>query len=255
MTKVAVTACLLMACSLAGSFAGSDAMAKDPVPLVLPKGARVGVITMLDPEVTHYHTAKELAQSFLKTLLVSWQIDPMLTDPVAQRLTQMGLVPVALSPSDSLARGRDEFFVDNSVVKGLPRDCAKQFALLAASEHLDALIVLAPSLNNTSQGGSVTRRGLPDYLRGLGFVTANEGGDKPQLFNMTQMLLIGVNAEGATLRAREWGGTYAVDWPDYTAPADPKQISPEQLDKLQPLFARMLAQQAGRLVDRIQVSP
>src|SRR5207302_1077648 len=93
MTKVVFAACLLVA----GSFAAAPlALAKDPTQLLIHKGARVGVINMMDAEVTHFHTSKVLAQSFFKTQLVSWQVDSMLNDAVTQRLTQLELVPVAM---------------------------------------------------------------------------------------------------------------------------------------------------------------
>src|SRR4051794_14908185 len=203
MTKVVFAACLLVA----GSFAAPLALAKDPTQLLIHKGARVGVVNMMDAEVTHFHTSKVLAQSFFKTQLVNWQVDSMLSDAVMQRLTQLELVPVPMGASEDLMRNRDEFFVNNSVAKGLPRDVAKQFAQLAATENLEALIVLAPGLNNSSQAGNLVRRGLPDYLRGWGFVTGDTN-EKPALFNMTQVLLISTTPSGSVLNAREWGGSY-----------------------------------------------
>lgn len=250
MTRVVSAACLLMAFSLAAPLA----LAKDPTQLLLHKGARIGVVNMMEAEVTHFHTSKVLAQSFLKTQLVNWQVDSMLTDAVTQRLTQLELVPVAMGASDALMHNRDEFFVNNSVAKGLPRQVSKEFAQLAASEHLDALIVLAPGLNNSAQASGAVRRGLPDYLRGWGFVTGDTN-EKPALFNMTQVLLIGVTPDGAALNAREWGGGYADEWPDYVPPDNPKQIPLEQLDRLQPLFGRILARQANRTMDWITVAP
>jgi hypothetical protein len=247
MTKVVFAACLLLAC-------GPLALAKDPTQLLLHKGARVGVVNMMDPEVTHFHTSKVLAQSFFKTQLVNWQVDSMLSDAVTQRLTQLELVPVAMGASDALMRNRDDYFVNNSVAKGLPRDVSREFVRFAASEHLDALIVLAPGLNNSSQAGGGVRRGLPDYLRGWGFVTGDTN-EKPALFNMTQVLLIGIAPDGAMLHAREWGGPYTDEWSDYVPPDNLKQIPQEQLDRLQPPFGRILARQANRVMDWITVGP
>lgn len=243
-----VLACLLLACS----WALAPAAPKDPVPLPLQKSARVGIVNLMDAEVTHFHTSKVLAQSFYKTHTVSWQVDSMLGDAVAGRLSELELVPVAMGAGDALLRNRDELFVNSSVAKGLPRDAARLFAQLAASEHLDALIVLAPGLNNSAQAGGAVRRGLPDYVRGWGFITSDTS-EKPSLFNMTQLLLIATTPEGAVLRAREWGGAYAEEWSDYVPPPDLKQFAPEQLDRLQPLYGRILARQADRLLQWITV--
>jgi len=250
MTKVVFAACLLMACALAGP----PALAKDPTQLLLHKGARVGVVNMMDPEVTHFHASKVLAQSFFKTQPVNWQVDSMLSDAATQRLTQLELVPVAMGASDALMRNRDDFFVNNSVAKKLPSEAAKEFAQLAASERLDALIVLAPALNNSSQAGGAVRRNLPDYLRGWGFVTGDTD-EKPALFNMTQVLLIGIEPDGAALSAREWGGGYTDEWSEYVPPDNPKQLPLDLLDRLQPHFGRILARQTGRVMDWITVAP
>lgn len=237
---------------LAAVWSAGPAVAKDPTSVSLQRGARVGVLNMLDSELAHFHASKVLSQSFLKTPAVNWPLDSLLNAAVTPRLTQDGLVPVSLAAPEDLMHIRDEVFVDSSVAKGLPRETARQLANLAAAEHLDALIVLAPSLNNSAQAGGAVRRSLPDYLRGLGFVTSDTG-EKPSLFNMTQMLLIAIGPDGARLKAREWGGAYAEDWTDYVAPADLKQFPPEQLDSLQPLFGRILARQASRLLDWITV--
>jgi len=245
---------VLAACLLAAAVAAAPALAKDPTPLPIHKGARIGVVNMLDAELAHFHTSKVLAQSFFKTRSVSWQVDSMLGEAVNQRLTQLELVPIAMGASDALIRKRDEIFVNNSVAKGLPREAAREFAQLAATEHVDALIVLAPGLNNSSQAGSAVRRGLPDYLRGWGFVTGDTN-EKPSLFNMTQVLLISTTPEGSVLTAREWGGNYTDEWAEYVAPENPKQIPAEQLDRLQPLFGRILTRQANRLMESITVAP
>ena len=250
MTKVGFAAWLLVL----GCWVAPPALSKDPTQLLIKKGAHVGVVNLMDSEVAHFHTAKVLAQSFFKTQPMHWQVDAMLAEAVSPRLTQLELVPVPTAPSDMLLRNRDEYFVDNSVVKGLPREPSRELAQLAAANHLDALILLIPGLNNSSQAGGQVRRGLPDYLRGWGFVTSDQGG-KPSLFNMTQVLLVSVTPKGVLLNAREWGGGYADDWADFVPPENPKQIPPEQLDQLQPLFTKLLTKQAGRVLDWITVSP
>lgn len=251
MTKVVLAACLLLVGFVSIPLALA---AKDPTQLIIHKGARVGIINMMDPEVTHFHTSKTLEKSFMKTQPVNWAVDSMLGDAVNPRLAKLELVPIAMGASDTLMRGRDQYFVNSSVAKGLPKEISREFAQLATTERLEAIIVLAPGLNNSSQAGSAVRKSLPDYLRGWGFVTGDTS-DKPSLFNMTQVLLISSTGEGVVMNAREWGGAYADEWADYAPPDNPKLIPPEQLDHLQPLFGRLLARQADRVLDWITVAP
>jgi hypothetical protein len=252
MTKVVLAACLLLACSIT---AAPLAVAKDPTQLLIHKGARVGVINLLDPEVTHFHGSKTLEKSFLKTQPVNWQVDSMLADALSARITKLELVPVQLAAgSQSLLRNRDQYFVNNSVAKGLPKEISRELASIATAEHVDAIILLAPGLNNSAQAGNAVRRNLPDYLRGWGFVT-DDTGTKPALFNMTQVLLVSFTPDGVVMNAREWGGAYTDDWADYSLADTPKVTPPEQLDHLQPLFARLLARQADRVLDFITVTP
>jgi len=247
MHRVVFAACLLLASTLT--------VAKDPTQLMLHKGARVGIVNIMDAEVTHFHASKNLSESFFKTHLLNWNVDSMLADAVSQRLTQLELVAVPLGASDALLHDRDQNFVNNSVAKGLSKEVARQFAQLAAPERLDALIVLVPALNNSSQAaGGTYRKDLPDYLRGWGYVTGDPK-TAPPLFNMTQVLLVGITPEGAKLEAREWGGEYIDQWADYAAPPDPKHPPLDLLDKLQPLFARILARQAGHVTTWITVTP
>ena len=251
MHKGVITACLL----LAGSITGPFAVAKDPAQLILHKGARVGIVNVMEAEVTHFHASKVLSESFFKTHLVNWQVDSMLNDAVGPRLTQLELVPVPLGATDALMHDRDQYFVNNSVAKGLPKDLAKQFAQWAAAQRLEAFIVLAPGLNDSAHAaGGPYRKDLPDYLRGWGYVSDAKG-SKPVLFCMTHLLLISITPDGAKLQAREWGGGYTDEWPDYVPPADPKRTPLDVLDKLQPLFARILLKQGAHVGDWITVTP
>jgi len=250
MKRIGVMAvCLLAAASLT--------LGKDKsTTLTLPKGARVGVIDMLDPEIAHFHTSRVLTQSFLKTYTVTWPIEGLLQDALTQPLAQLGLVAVPLGASDALNHDRDELFVNNSVAKGLPRSAATELAQVAAAEHLDALILLLPALNNSAQAAGADRpKTLPEYLRGWCLVTKAEGAEKPSLYNITQLLLIGVTPEGATLGAREWGGSYSADWPSFAAPPDLKHLPDSQLAELQPLFAHILKRQASHLLESVVVLP
>ncbi len=228
---------------------------KDVTAVTLPRGARIGIVNLLDSEVTHFHGSTDIKASFLKTHQVDWPVDAMLTDAVKQRMAQMGLEAVPMLPSEGLSRGRQDFFIDNAVSKSLPKACATELTQMAANEHLDAMIILAPGLNDSAHAGGTRRKDLPDYLRGWGFVTKAEdpSGTKPAVFNMTEMLLISARGGTALLRDVAWGGEYNYNWPNFAAAPDQKDLPPAELDKLKPYFAEILARQASRLFDHIEV--
>ena len=99
--------------------------AKPPAPLALAAGARVGIVSLLDAEVTHFHAARQVQGSFLKTYAVKWQGSAMLTDAVREQLSKMALVAVPLAPGDALIRGREDCFLNANLTKSLSRSARR----------------------------------------------------------------------------------------------------------------------------------
>jgi hypothetical protein len=232
--------------------------AKDFTPLALARGARIGVVSVLAPEVTHFHAAKSIKDTALHTELVDWSVTNMLSEALKERAAQMGLVLVPLALTEELDRSRESCFLNGNFNKSaLPKECVGPFESLGAAERVSAVIVLAPGLNNTSHAGSTRRKELPEYVRGWGVITG-EGASpdgRPALFSMTELLLVAPSSEGPLIRAREWGGNYMLEWTDYVAPANVKELPPQSYPQLQPLFAAILARQSARLLEQIQVLP
>ncbi len=231
--------------------------AREETPLALARGARVGVVNLLHPEVAHFHSAKALKDQALKTELVDWPVDTMLLDALKERAGQMGLVLVPLPAGDELEHAREDCFLNNGFNKNLPKECVPPFAHLLANEHLQAVIMLAPGLNNSQHAGSERRKELPEYLRGWGYVTGVSAAPsgKPNVFSMTDLLLVAPSEEGAQLRGHDWGGNYSLEWTDFVAQPDPKVVPLEEYRKLRPLFAGILSRQAARVLDDVLVGP
>lgn len=235
------------------------ALAAAPVPgrqlenLALAAGARVGVVNLLDPQVTHFHAARQMQDSFLKTYTLDWPVAAMLMAAISERLRQQGLSAVALEAGEDLRRAREDCFLNASLVKSVPKDCARLYAQLASEQHVDALIVLGPGLNNGDHAGGTRHRELPEYLRGWCFVSGAGGAtEAPTLLNLSELLLIGVSPKGAQLAARQWGGN-GHSWTGYRAPADLKAIPDAQLEELKPLYGAMLKEQAEALLTHLAV--
>ncbi|MBV8878174.1 MAG: hypothetical protein JO158_10715 [Gammaproteobacteria bacterium] len=216
--------------------------AHPPPSLALPAGARVGIVNLLDPEVTHFHASRQIENSFLKTYTVSWPVSAMLLAAVKDRLGELGLTPVTLAASDAMRRARESCFLDAALARGLPKECGPLYAQLAASQSVNALIVLGPGRNDAAHAGATRHKDLPEYLRGWCFVTG--GADPaPTLLDMTELLLIGVSGSQAQLIGRGWGGE-GKSWSGYRPPPDLKAFPEQQLDQLQPFYAAMLKLQA-----------
>jgi hypothetical protein len=243
---------------LAGLLAFSAPLAaRDVTPLALARGARVGVISLLDAEVTHFHSAKSIKDAYLKTEMVDWSVAAMLSDALKDRAAQMGLVLVPLAVTDELDRSRENCFLNGNFNKSLPKECVLPLQHLGNHERLQAVIVLAPGINNSIHAGSSRRKELPEYVRGWGFITgeAASPNSRPTLFSMTEMLLVAPAPGGPELRGREWGGNYSLEWTNFVPPPDLKVISSQAYAQLQPLFAAILSRQTARLLDQVQVGP
>ena len=244
-TAVLPTLCaVLLAVTVAAS--------RPPPALVLPAGARIGVVNLLDSEVTHFHASRQIENSFLKTYTVSWSVSAMLQAAVKDRLSQLGFTIVPVAAGDALRRARESCFLDATLAKGLPKECGPLYAQLAASSGVSAIIVLGPGRNDSAHAGGTRHKELPEYLRGWCFVT---GGSEPLpvLLDMTELLLVGVSGSKAELFGRAWGGD-GKSWTGYQPPPDLKAFSEQQLNQLQPLYGAMLKQQADTALAALQVA-
>lgn len=220
----------------------------------LPKGAQVAVVNLLDPEVMHYHSSRQSMNSYMKVLPVGWNVDDMLLQALQAQPGAADLQLTPVEPSDALLRTRESCFVNAPLVKGLPKNCGTGLAEFARSANFKYVIVMAPGLSNADHSEG-RRLETSSMLRGWGFVTHEFLGskDKPNVFCEVELLLIAVTPEGASLRAREWGGSYNYQWQAYTVPADPKAFPPEQLERLQPLFTTILGRQVKDFMEQVHV--
>jgi hypothetical protein len=254
MTATRRTRGMAQALWLGWALAGMSLAAKPTPPLELQHGARIGLVSLLDAEITHYHAAVKLTGSSVKTQPVSWRVDLMFTEAVQTALSGLGLVAVALPPGDALRSAREACFLDANPNKPLTKECAAPYGELARSQHLDAIIVLGPGLNNPTHAEATRRKELPEYLRGFCVLTDGKpGAGAPTLLNFSELLLIANTPQGAVLAAREWGGAASSVWIGYTPAADPRQLSDAQVEQLQPQFAALLRGQEERLLTHLSV--
>jgi hypothetical protein len=182
-------------------------------------------------------------------------VDLMLEQGLQAPLAGLGLEPVTLAPGDALSGMREECFLEANLTKPLSKQCAAPYAALAAAQHLDAIIILGPGLNNSTHADNTRRKDLPDYLRGWCVLTDGRmPGSTPTLLNLTEMLMIASTPKGAVLAGRQWGGVSTSGWTNFTPGPDPKQLTDAQVQQLQPLFAFMVRGQAQLLIENLRVA-
>jgi hypothetical protein len=235
------------------------AQAQDTRKLSLPPGARIGVIDLMNTDVTHFHTARAAANSFMRTYKVDWSLATQLDQPLAERIRSAGYLPVPIEPSDLLRRNRQDWFVTTTRSQRLAKACNEELARIAAEQQVAAIVLVAQGTNASPEMGPGNRlRQIPPYIQGWGFSTVEESaGDaaKPMIFNLLQLVLVEITPEGARLRHREWGGRYLYEWSTFVAPADMRVLPDEEVQKLQPLLVDVFSRQVNRLFERIEPAP
>jgi hypothetical protein len=251
--KVFAPATLLLA-GLTGQITVS---ARTPPPLVIAKGAQVGVVNLLNGEIMHYHSATDSNGAFLKMVHVEWPIDELLIAALKEPATQLGLTLTKAAPIDALEHSRESCFVNASLAEGLPKACISPLQNQATSAGVSYLIIMAPGLNDAKHARDSRLKEISALMRGWGFQTSERAGSKdlPTLCNEVELLFVSVGPEGVILRARQWGGRYFAQWDNYTLPPDLHHIPAEQVEQLQPLYAAMLSRQAKDLLNQIHVEP
>jgi hypothetical protein len=225
--------------------------------LALPAGARVGILVMMPTDVTHYHVGKRPTESFMRTYRVAWPASELVDDPLAAQLKNAGFEPVRLEASDELWRQRQQWIVSSPQATKLPKAATEEIGRIAASENLQALVIVAPGVNKYPEAVPGNRlRKLSAYVQGWGFSTSDEAGEAaaPVVFNLTQMLLVGNVGGTAEMVFREWGGGYVYEWPAFDPGADLKTLPPSEIDKLRPVIADVLLRQIERLMPHIKVA-
>ena len=238
-----------------GAWAGTtSARAADQ--LIVPAGARVGIIVMMPADVTHYHAGKNERTSFMRTYRFGWSVAEVADDPIAGMLRDIGLEPVFLDPTEALRRQRQAWIISNRLANKLPKPAGEEIGRILRAENLQGLVIVAPGANSNPDFQGDRLRKLPSYVQGWGFATSDErdGASRPAVFNLTQMLLIGRSADSPELIYREWGGSFVHDWPGFQPGPDLKALPADEISKLRPLLGGILQQQIGRLAPRIKVA-
>jgi len=245
--RVVLMACLVCVCRIAW---GADA------PVVIPAGARIGVMDLVTNDITHFHAGRTEMNSFLRTYRSNWGPADLIDAPLMMSLTAAGFTPVGIRASDELWKDRDSWFIEKPRAHKLPRGCLKELTRVMTEQKLAALIVVAPGANTDPEfveGDRWSR--LPKTTQGFGFLTSDEpSGIRVTAFDFTQMVVVAPSDDdGATLVARDWGADRAYDWPGFDAGANLKALPNAQVAQLGPVLADAIQKRiTTRLIPKLK---
>ncbi len=245
----------LKAIWVAGLLLAGGLATAEELPLAIPAGGRIGIIDLMLPDVTHFHVGSTPLKSFMRTYRATWSVADVIDEPLIWSLTNAGLEPVSLQPSELLRREKQSWIVSDPESSKLPRRCLREMERVITDERLSALLIIAPGPNSSPESAEGERlRELPKYIQGWGFSTSDEadGRTKPVVFNLTQVLLVQKTTDGVRLEHREWGGKSVYEWPDFTPPADIKAFPQSEVATLRPVIADVMKREIARVVPHLQ---
>lgn len=107
------------------------------------QGARVGVVSLLQPEITNFHLGFTAFTNFNKRLPNDWNLDQSALTFVKSSLKGAGYEVVDVRLTEQMASGivKEEDWSDQNY-SGLDKEWAVNYRDLIAENHLDALVVL-----------------------------------------------------------------------------------------------------------------
>jgi hypothetical protein len=227
--------------------------------LNLEPGARIGVLYLLAEDLTHYHVGFTMFGNHWKQYAVGWPVrerfERQLTDGIAAR----GYVAVTVAPSEVVMAERARTFGASTTfgAPGFSRAAVEEYRRLAAAEDLVALVVVAPSLDNTlTTAGSFFEMetwNLPDAISDWGVSTTSRSGrTKPIVFNKSNLMLLDMRPERPRKVKQVWGDNDTMKWRHYEWPEDMQELAPGAFDGARPILESMVDRQIAALLDALQ---
>lgn len=228
-----------------------------PVRLQLPPGARIGILNVLEPQMTHVDVGSFRVDSFTKVYNVDWNLPGYLTTTIENDLRARGsytFVPIAVNASADWKQSTSDSIL--SAVNAWMPDELKAFMKRASEENRLDLIITVSSYSTapSQQDVCFTIASNAVVTRGYGLYTRTSA-----LSGLSSLLPVGQNTatayaniivaifqlRPATLAA--YGRAPCSQGPlqDFSWPADLQFLGPAQINPLKP-YVEQLSREAAR---------
>jgi hypothetical protein len=125
------------------------------------RGARVGVVSVVEPQLTNTHVGFTVFTSFNKRLVNDWGLDRAALSDVTALLHQDGYEVVSVSIDDNLVRGiREENDWSDLNYSGLDKNWSATYQKLMADNRLSALVILREEIMHGGKDGRYDYHGF-----------------------------------------------------------------------------------------------
>jgi hypothetical protein len=160
--RVVLVLILLVAFGCAGS---------QPVQLRLPPEARIGILNVLEQEMTHAHVGSLRIDSFTNVYPVDWNLPAYLNRTIENDLRAHGsytLIPLAVNPDagwkQSISRN-----ITSTVNAWMPRELRAYLQQVVEENRLDAVISVSSYNSGMWRGDACFRIGKNDGISTQGY--------------------------------------------------------------------------------------
>jgi len=254
-------ALLLMMVSMLGC-AGSQ-----PVRLQLPPEARIGILNLLEPDMTHVDVGSLRFDSFTKVYKVDWDIPDYLNRTIESDLRARGnyaFIPVAGTAPQDWKQSMSNSILN--AVTGWMRDDLKAFMNKTAEENRLDLIISVSSYDSGRwpQAACFKIAKDPVATKGYGVYTrAKALSGLSQLFSPFQntatpyanIVVVIFQTRPAALASYAQAPCSQLSLPDFPWKSDLRFLSPEVIRQVRPHIERLSAEAARTALENVGLLP
>ena len=236
---------------IAAGCAGSQ-----PTQVQLPPGARIGVLNLVEPRMTHIQMGALRFNSFTNTYPVDWDLAGRLTRQIEANLTPRGtftFVPIAVDAAPGWAESMSDA-IQNTVTTWMSGDLRRFLQQAAVENRLDLIVTVSSYGTGTRPPDSCFRIFKSDLpTRGYGVFTrmsavpGNQwvpvGGNHAHAY--ANILTAVFQTQPVGLAASAFAPCSAATLENFPWPSDIRFLGAPQFDALRPAVESLAARSVG----------
>jgi len=238
-----------------------------PVRLQLPPEARIGILNLLEPDMTHVDVGSLRFDSFTKAYKVDWDIPGYLNSAIQSDLRARGsytIVPIAGSASEDWKQSMSNSILN--AVTGWMGDELKAFMNQTAAENRLNLIISVSSYDSGRwpQAACFKIAKDPVATKGYGIYTRSKVlSGLSQLFSPFQntatpyanIVVAIFQTRPVTLASYAQAPCSKSSLPDFPWKSDLRNLSPEVIRRVKPHVERLSAEAARNALANVGLLP